>query len=310
MRQTSPGTPAAPWGRYATAMLRSYATAVKKLGNPHVRAEARLRVARLTQVPVLVSHRSRFTNVYHCCIGRTGSQWLRRMLSDSRVYYRCGLRTYTYQDRLPGRVDVRGLTERVFDHPFPPRRIVTPLYFSFDNFRDLRKPSAYRAFFVYRNPRDIVVSGYFLRRNTDTLGNTVEDRKFLQDASLEDGLIYTIDRAARRGVFDAFRSWSVAASEDPNVKLIRYEDLTGGGFQSIRDLMSFCDVAIRPEELRELVDRHSFDRLSGGRPRGEADQSSHYRSGVAGDWMRYFTPRIEARFNEVAGDLLRLFGYE
>jgi Sulfotransferase domain len=291
-------------------MLRSYATAVAKVGKPHVRAEARLRVARLTQVPLFVSHRSRFTNVYHCCIGRTGSQWLRRMFSDSRVYYRCGLRTYRYQDSLPGRIDMRILTERTFERPFPPRRIVTPLYLSFENFKDLPKPPDYRAFFVYRDPRDIVVSGYFLRRNTDTLGNTAEDRDFLQAASLEAGLMYTIDRAERRGVFEAFRSWADTTSH-PSVKSIRYEDLTGdGSLQTIQDLMSFCDIAIGPQELRELVDRCSFDRLSGGRRRGEADRSSHYRSGVAGDWTRYFTPRIDERFNEVAGDLPRLFGYE
>jgi hypothetical protein len=291
-------------------MLRSVATAVTKLGHANARAEAKRRVARLTRIPVLVSHRSRFTNVYHCCIGRTASQWLRRMLSDSHVYYRCGLRTYTYQDRLPGRVDPRRLTERVFEHPFPPYRIVTPLYFSFDNFRTLPKPSAYRAFFVYRDPRDIVVSGYFLRRNTDTLGNTAADRSFLQAASLEEGLIYAIDRAVRRGVFDAYRSWSVANSRDPNVKLIRYEDLTGGDFQPILDLFSFCDVAIGPQELRELTDRYSFNRLSGGRRQGESDGASHYRSGVAGDWKRHFTARVDARFNEVAGDLPYLFGYE
>jgi hypothetical protein len=292
-------------------MLRSYANAVTKLGNAHVRAEARLRVARLTQIPALVSHQSRLDNLYHCCIGRTGSQWLRRMLSDSRVYYRCGLRTYTYQDRLPGRVDTRRLTERTFERPLPSHRIVTPLYLSYENFRDLPKPSAYRAFFVFRNPRDIVVSGYFLRRNTDTLGNTAEDRSFLQTASLEDGLIYTIDRAERRGVFEAFRSWADAASKDPNVRLIRYEDLTGNaGFEAIQDLLSFCEIAIEPQELRKLVERCSFDRLSGGRRPGQADRSSHYRSGVAGGWTQYFTPRVDERFHEVAGELLRLFGYE
>jgi hypothetical protein len=37
-------------------MLRSYVTGVTKLGKAHVRAEARLRVARLTQVPLFVSH--------------------------------------------------------------------------------------------------------------------------------------------------------------------------------------------------------------------------------------------------------------
>jgi hypothetical protein len=292
-------------------VLRSYVTGVTKLGNAHVRAEARLRVVRLTQVPLFVSHRSRYTNVYHCSIYRSGSQWLRRLLSDSRVYRRCGLRTYGYQDKLPGRVDERPLTERTFERPFPSHRIVTPLYLSFENFRDLPKPAAYRAFFVYRDPRDIVVSAYFLRRNTDTRGNTTEDRNFLQAVSLEDGLIYTIDRAERRGTFDAFRSWSDAASRDPNVKLIRYEDLTGDrGFGLIQDLMAHCDVAIDPKELRELLDRGSFDRLSGGRRKGEADRSSHYRRGVSGDWAKYFTPRIDERLNEVAGDLVPLFGYE
>jgi hypothetical protein len=292
-------------------MLRSYAAAVAKLGQPRVRAEARWRVARLIQIPILVSHRSPFTNIYHCCVFRTASQWLRRMLSDSRVYYRSGLRTYTYQDRLPGRIDERRLTERTFEHPFPANRIITPLYFSFENFRNLRKPPAYRAFFIYRDPRDIVVSGYFLRRNTDTLGNTPEDRDFLQAASLEDGLLYIINREERLGVFEAFRSWTDATSEDPNVKLIRYEDLAGdGGFESIQDLMSFLQVAMEPQELRKLLERYSFDRLSGGRRRGEADQSSHYRSGVPGDWALLFTPRVYERFNQVAGDLPRRFGYE
>jgi hypothetical protein len=291
-------------------MLRSYVSGLSKLGKPDVRAEAKLRLARLSEIPIFVSHVSRYTNVYHCCIGRTASQWLRRMLSDPAVYYRSGLRTFTYQERLPGRVDRRPLTERTFGEPFPKRRIVTPLYLSLRNVVDLPKPERYRVFFVFRNPRDIVVSGYFLRRNTDTLGNTVEDREFLRNASLEDGLLYIIDRAERRGVFEAFRSWSDAPSVDPNVKLIRYEDLTGDDrFEIVRDLMAFCDLDVRPSELGRLMERWSFTRLTGGRGKGQANESSHYRSGVPGDWERYFSPRVEKRFNEVAGDIPSLFGY-
>jgi Sulfotransferase domain len=297
--------------RYRTGMLRSYVSGLSKLGKPDVRAEAKLRLARVSQIPIFVSHASHYTNVYHCCIGRTASQWLRRLLSDPVVYHRSRLRTFTYQERLPGRIDTRPLTERTFERPFPKRRIVTPLYFSFENFRDLPKPERYRAFFVFRNPRDIVVSGYFLRRNTDTLGNTPEDREFLRTASLEDGLVYIIDRAERRGVFEAFRSWSDAPSEDPNVKLIRYEHLTGDDrFETIRDLTAFCDIGIHPSELGRLMDKWSFRRLTGGRRRGQADESSHYRSGVPGDWERYFTPPVEQRFNEAAGDIPSLFGYE
>jgi hypothetical protein len=292
-------------------MLRSYLSALSKLRNPEARSEARSRISRVAQIPAFVSHRSEFTNVYHCCVYRTGSQWLRGLLSDWRVYRSSALRTLTYQERLTGRIDPRPLTERTFDSPFPEHRIVTPLYISFGNFREIPKPDAYRAFFVYRNPRDIVISTYFLRRNTDTLGNDPEERAYLRSAPIDDGLISVIDRSERTGVFEAFRSWHAAEQEDRNLRLIRYEDLTGDiGVTEMEKLFYFCDIALTPAETTKLMERFSFARLSGGRRKGQTDRSSHYRSGIAGQGRKYFTPRVEDRFRAAAGDLLDLFRYE
>jgi hypothetical protein len=292
-------------------MLRSYMTALSKLRTSEARAEARWRIGRALQVPAFVSHRSEFTNVYHCCVYRTGSQWLRGLLSDRRVYRGCGLRTLTYQERLRGRIDPRPLTERTFARPFPEQRIVTPLYQSFENFRSMPKPPAYRGFFVYRNPRDVLISTYFLRRNTDTLGNDPEDRAYLQAVAMDDGLVSVIDRAERTRVFDAYRSWHAAEDQDPNVRLVRYEDLTGDdGVREMEKLFAFCDIEMTPAETSDLMAKFSFARLSGGRGRGESNASSHYRSGVTGEGRKYFTPRVEERFRQAAGDLLTLFGYE
>jgi hypothetical protein len=292
-------------------MLRSYLSALSKLRNAEARSEARWRISRVAQIPAFVRHRSEFTNVYHCCVYRTGSQWLRGLLSDWRVYRSSGLRTLTYQEHLRGRIDPRPLTERMFDDPFPEHRIVTPLYCSFPNFRDIPKPDAYRAFFVYRNPRDVLISTYFLRRNTDTLGNDPEDRAYLQSAPIDDGLIAVIDRSERTGVFEAFRSWHAAEQEDPNVRLVRYEDLTGDvGTMEMEKLFSFCDIALKPAATAELMEKFSFARLSGGRRKGQSDHSSHYRSGVAGEALKYFAPRVENRFRQAAGDILDLFRYE
>jgi Sulfotransferase domain len=292
-------------------MLRSYLGAISKLGEPHVREEARLRLKRrLLEFPVFVSYTSAYRNIYHCCVGRTGSQWMKRVLSDPRVFRHSGLKVYTYQDKLPGRVDTRRLTERTFKTAFPAKRIVTPLYVSFENFRQLPKPEVYRAFFIYRDPRDMVVSAYFLRRNTDTLGNTSEDRDYLQSVTPENGLLYIIDRAEQRGVFQAFRSWD-SASGDENIRLIRYEDITGDdGFHQIQDLLSFLDISIESQALEQLLRDCSFGRLSGGRTKGQSNRSSHYRKGSSGDWADHFTPRVQERFNEVAGDLLDLYDYE
>jgi hypothetical protein len=58
------------------------------------------------------------------------------------------------------------------------------------------------------------------------------------------------------------------------------------------------------------LDRFSFQRLAGGRQRGEEDQGSHYRRGVAGDWRNHLTPRHLAAFRERFGDLTQRLGYE
>lgn len=57
------------------------------------------------------------------------------------------------------------------------------------------------------------------------------------------------------------------------------------------------------------LDRFSFERLAGGRKRGEEDQGSHYRRGVAGDWRNHLTPRHLAAFRERFGDLTERLGY-
>ena len=57
------------------------------------------------------------------------------------------------------------------------------------------------------------------------------------------------------------------------------------------------------------LDRFSFERLAGGRKRGEEDQGSHYRRGVAGDWRNHLTQRHLAAFRERFGDLTERLGY-
>ncbi len=44
---------------------------------------------------------SPYTNIFHACVHRTGSQWLRKFLADPIVYQYSGLRTYHYQSHMP-----------------------------------------------------------------------------------------------------------------------------------------------------------------------------------------------------------------
>jgi hypothetical protein len=67
---------------------------------------------------------------------------------------------------------------------------------------------------------------------------------------------------------------------------------------------------IRPEELRQIVEKYSFEKLSGGRHVGELDPKKHYRKGVSNDWKNHFTDNHKKYFKEKYQDLLEKTGYE
>src|SRR5436309_346448 len=96
-------------------------------------AENRVRLVR-------TSRRSELRNVYHGCVHKTGSQWIRKVLADPEVYRVTGLRTYAYAPRLPDASKNRGYRGLRFEAPFPQHTIVSPLYIHFESFLAIPKP--------------------------------------------------------------------------------------------------------------------------------------------------------------------------
>lgn len=259
---------------------------------------------------VRVRERAAVDNIYHCCAHKTASQWLRQILGDPLTYSYSGLRPYHYQSHLRGAVDTRSIGDRRFADPFPQRSIVSPLYIDYAGFATLPKPQRWRAFFVCRDPRDIVVSWYFsIRYSHRPMGNLLATRRVLERESEERGLLHVIDYLDEFGCFDALRSWA-AAPPAPSILTVKFEDLVGEGSRPVfRRLLDHLDIRMPRRVLTSLLDKHSFERLS-GRPRGVEDRHSHYRRGTSGDWRNHFTPRTDHRFYDVSGDLLAALGYD
>jgi tetratricopeptide (TPR) repeat protein len=250
-------------------------------------------------------------NIYHCCVHKTASQWLKQILADARIYSYSGFQHHHLQTAMPNFGD-KPLTERFLTEPFPQKTIVSPLYFSFDNFLTLPKPERYKAFFIMRDPRDLVISFYFSHTYSHSPNPKVlENRKILEKLSLTEGLLFTIEKMNERGHFSVLRSWIEAPEKDPDVLLLRYEDLTApDNLVTFKKLFSHCQIQIPESVILALLQDYCFEKLSGGRNPGEEDHLSHYRKGIAGDWKNYFNDNISQKFKEVTGNLLTCLGYE
>ncbi|MGI5151948.1 sulfotransferase domain-containing protein [Plantactinospora sp. CA-294935] len=252
---------------------------------------ARLRLS------VPVESRSEFGNIYHCTIRKTASQWVKALFNDPVVYRYSGLLPY----------DPRPYKWR-YPQALPPNRVVSSLFMSYNGFMRLPKPDSYRAFFVLRDPRDIVVSGYFSYRSSHTaMGDIPQVRRVLREKPFKEGLLYVIDHLANKGTFRSLRSWATAPSTEA-VGLFRYEDLTGEQqADEVARLMRHCGIPIPPSDLDALLSRYSFSRMRRGVE--TAGSVSHYRKGESGDWRNHFDDDVYEAFVAAAGDLVEVLGY-
>jgi hypothetical protein len=264
---------------------------------------------------VEVVNNSSLGAIYHLCTQKTGSQWIKSIFADPRVYRYTGLKPYFLNSdfqkalkKLENKSNGKSSSSQEVPK-LPSKKILTPLYIYRSNFEALPKPERYKGFFVARDPRDLLISQYYSQKSTHKKANSIDSlRKELENKSLQEGIIMTLKVLDERGYWERLHSWTYNQNE--HIKLCKYEDLIGDHkLEAFRALFEHLEIPMPESELKELIEEYSFEKLTGGRKQGQEVDSSHLRKGVSGDWKNYFTEKIEQEFNEVTGQLVYDLGY-
>jgi hypothetical protein len=69
------------------------------------------------------------------------------------------------------------------------------------------------------------------------------------------------------------------------------------------------ESSVHRDILASIIDQHRFEKITGGRSKGDEDPESHLRKGEPGDWKRHFTDRVAQAFEKTYGDLVTQLGY-
>lgn len=209
-------------------------------------------------------------------------------------------------------------------------------------FRDLEQLRFHRGFHLIRDPRDIVVSGYFSHLNSHPLGGMprlTAHREKLRSLPQDEGLLLemefsqgrirslgrwdyhradVLERHTEDFVADPYRGFlqvfefleMLAHDTDEKLELATVlQAIWNRGVRYFRLLPRWRMGGLAGERLLAQVYRHRFSRLAGGRNRGQEHQNSHYRKGVAGDWRSYFGPEHLQAFEDRFGNLPEQLGY-
>jgi len=152
---------------------------------------------------------------------------------------------------------------------------------------------------IARDPRDCGISRWFHTRRSvppSARGRMVTKADFVRQHA--DYWAAVVGRGVRFG----------ERHPDRYIEL-RYEDLVEQTAPVLVRLFRFLGVDASPETAERCAREAAFEKLSGGRTRGEEDPESFFRKGVVGDWKNHLDSETNEYVIEKAGDVMRHFGY-
>jgi hypothetical protein len=161
-------------------------------------------------------------------------------------------------------------------------------------------------FFIYRDPRDMLVSQVFFATDMHEEHGMHAHYKSLPDFGARLNVAITgIDKDGLRMVSVKQRYEGVFAwLEQKNVMCIRFEDLINNRDATLLSMLDEVEKTgykiptPREKALPVLVEAI------------QPKKSHTFRSGKTGGWTQHFTEEHKKLFKEVAGDLLVRLGYE
>ncbi len=185
---------------------------------------------------------------------------------------------------------------------------------------DLERFDDVRVTRFVRDPRDLVVSGYFYHKRAAeswcriaspkdedwlVVNGTIPEglsggqsfAEYLNELSIEEGMLAELE--FRRRHFESMGAWPVS---DPRVETYRYEDI-------INHEEAVFDRILRFFEFPFLTRRVATFHARRFRAKRRAVGSDHIRDPRSGQWREVFTPAVSRRFDEEYGDLIERLGY-
>ncbi len=187
-------------------------------------------------------------------------------------------------------------------------------HFDFEHHEALLDPvrdPTLRLVLLVRNPVDAILSSFYRREGFGELpdpevGALDNLRAYLRGAFIEDPAGAGAVRAGpsfRLGFRDHVERYAIRWLRSGRAWVVRYEDLVADPVTTLVGVLEHLEIPYSMQRVRDAVDAHSFERLSGGRRPGTEDRSAHYRRGVPGEWRRLGTADL-ARVCEPIRDFL------
>jgi hypothetical protein len=276
---------------------------VRDLVRPFISLTTEYKVRRVLYKFIPVRNRSR-GHVVHACLWKTGSQWVRLILSDPRVYRYDGRLPYVWSETegqvLGADSQDRG---RLLLSCFAGRDWVNKYFHA--------GKDSVRAIFVVRSPRQLILSWYFSTRFTHEVNEEIAiHRKNMEGLSDAEGLKYAV-RVFRDEFLPIIESWLKDAESDEAVKIVQFESLVRADYAEWLGMLQHLGMPVGRDVLEQVLSTYHISKIKGAGSFGGGRYSNEkYDSAGKRDVNDYFTPDVRGYFEGLMPGLSSRLGYD
>lgn len=231
--------------------------------------------------------------IIHCCYHKVGTVWFRRVLREVGAHFGLSFGSGDDYERIAA-----------FEHS----RSVD-VFLDYGSHVRLDEIGDYVGSHMIRDPRDMVVSGYFYHVWTDEPWAQLPMAEY-RGRSYRQHLNH-LDREA--GLLEEIRRMSFWVPHmidwdynNPRMYEIRYEDILQDEPRIMREMFThygFHPAAV--EAACQIAEKYTFKRMSPG-----GSGTSHLRSGRSEEWKEHFGPAHRALFKELYPGVVSGLKYE
>ena len=236
-------------------------------------------------------------NIFAASSPKAGSQWMKALFDHPVVRSHTGLFTLPQLDY-----------QQTPHKRFPAGTFVPGIYAGYDEFRELPRTRPRRVIYMFRDPRDLVVSGYYSAVKTHRTTHMAEVERVrdeIRALPFDEGLLLLIRDAAPR--LREIATW--VDVDDPEVASFRLEDVNADPRQWVVAILKHGGVTLSPDELETVLGDVSRDALQArDLAQREAGAESHYRVDRK-TFRDVFQPEHYAALEELVPGLVARLGY-
>ncbi len=234
-------------------------------------------------------------------LGRSGQGWLSYMLCyilnaayiepymalDGQIFTRDERILSLVCGRLPGREPTRySLVIKTHNYPAPKVDLTEKIIL------------------IVRDPRDVSVGMFYLNRRR------LQEN---QGGSWKIRLAQNLSRSKMMNLLLICRNWLrlyTSWQKWPHY-LVRYEDLSRDTANTLRAILQYLEVEAPQQVIEDAVRHFSFESMSGGRKRGEGDNSNYdQRKGIIGDHRNFYSSAHLRLCSALYRDRVLSIGYD